>query len=134
MNKNVVIRKATGHISIQATGLDALRILECIAAATNNIPMNARAVRGMATVTPDICQRVNELADAGMSLQAIARELRISKTTAWKIRKGIYPMTKVLAAGLEGARSIPARPNSLWHTDVALRLLGASEGPQSAVA
>ena len=51
MNKSVVIRKATGHISIQATGLDALRILECIAAATNNIPMNARAVRGIAGIS-----------------------------------------------------------------------------------
>ena len=132
MSKNVVINQATGHISIEASGLDALRLLEGIAAATNHIPMNARALRGMATVTADICKRVNELADAGVSFEAIGKELRISRTTAWKIRKGVYPMTKALKAGLEGARSIPARPNSFWHTDVALRLFSASTGLESA--
>lgn len=131
MSNFVLIDRATGRTSIEATGLDAVRLLEGIAAAASHVPLNARALRGMATVTPDICTRVNELADAGVSFEAIGKELRISRTTAWKIRKGIYPMTKALKEGLGASRSLPARPNSFWHTDVALRLFGASRGLQT---
>jgi hypothetical protein len=112
--------KTSNGFRVEASGTDAVWLLNFISGGHNK-----RRQR----VTPQVVEAIQCAVAAGMSLAEAGKTVGLSKTTAWKIVREVYPETKALKTPAIGSRSIPACSNSAARAGVAAMLLSAPAAP-----
>ena len=93
------MQEMAGSISHMARGVDA--VLTQMNVTGRYIAMLEMNQRGTVRITPEIVDQVHLLAAEGMPQADIARLLRVSRTSVWKIVHGQYPQTRRLQEASE---------------------------------
>ena len=93
------MQEMAGSVSHMARGVDA--VLTQMNVTGRYIAMLEMNQRGTVRITPEIVDQVHLLAAEGMPQADIARLLRVSRTSVWKIVHGQYPQTRRLQEASE---------------------------------